>query len=360
MFHSASIGIDFHANKNEVHAINKNTGEYATATLSGNPDDLIKWIDDQGFEEPLRCVYESGPTGFVLARALIENGIACSVAATSKLPSRKDKKKNDRVDAKYLARMLMSGAITEVWIPSEEEESLRDLSRLRGEVAKDLTRAKQRVTSFLLIKGVKYEKGKKRWTKMFFKWAADYEFVHATDTYVLRDKLAEVLRLQGRLEGVEAEILRIIGEHPKLDEAMRRLMCIHGIGLVTSFSSVAEIGNFRRFKNGSALASYLGLMPSESSTGDKTTHGKVTKQGNSHLRRLLLEAASSYSKPFRALKEDGMDKTVPPLVRTKAVQCSKRLRKRRVHLAKRGKNANKAKCAIARELAEWIYYVAVM
>ena len=134
MRHSTSIGIDAHAKTNSVCALVHDTGEVREARLSSDPAELVAWIRAQRLPEPLRCVYEAGPTGFVLARALEEAGILCDVAATPKLPKRSDRVKSDRVDAEWLARMLESGAVRAVRVPSEREESLRHLSHLRGQL----------------------------------------------------------------------------------------------------------------------------------------------------------------------------------------------------------------------------------
>ena len=310
------------------------------------------------FTEPLCCCYEAGPTGFGLARKLIEANINCIVVATSKLPRRTDRQKNDRIDAQWLARMLGAGSVRPVHIPTVEEESLCHLSRLRGEVASDLRREKQRVRSFLLVTKTSYTLTKKYWSKTFYKWASSYAFACPADSFVFRYKVSAVLRLEERLTQIEGEIIRIIDASPALASKMARLMCIHGIGKVTAFSLVCEVYDFSRFSRGSAFASYIGLVPSENSTGQKTSHGKLTKTGNSHLRRLLVEAAGCYSRPIKAIKEENVN--APEAVRVKAAKCTSRLKKRRAALKKRGVMANKAKVAIARELCEWIYHIAVM
>lgn len=358
MRYSTSIGIDTHSKKNSVCAIIADTGELRQTTLAGNPSELIRWVFEQRFPEPFCCCYESGPTGFGLARALVEAGIPCVVAATSKLPVRIDRQKNDRIDAEWLARMLAAGSVRAARVPSVEEEALCHLSRLRGEIASDLRAAKQRITSFLLLTGTEYTRSKRRWTKTFRNWAETYEFAQPADTFVFRDKLAAVYRLEERLAAVEAEILRIIAGSAELSERMARFESIYGIGKVAAFSLVCEVHDFERFRNGSAFASYLGLVPSEHSTGKKNAHGKTTKTGNSHLRRILMETASMYSRPVKLAKSE--DPRVPELVRAKALACAHRLRKRRIALIDRGMNRNKAKAAIARELAEWIYWIAVM
>ena len=289
---------------------------------------------------------------------MVAGGVACTVAATSKLSYRVDRQKNDRADARWLAQQMLAGGVRAVRVPTPEEESLCHLSRLRGEVASDLRRAKQRVSSFLLLTNTEYNLTKKKWSKTFYRWAESHEFDQPADTFAFRCKVSAVLRLEERLAEVEAEIMRVVAASPKLSERMSRFTCIHGIGKVSAFSLVCEVHDFDRFKNGASFASYLGLVPSESSSGKKVSRGAIAKQGNSHLRRVLVEAASCYSKQFKAVKSE--DAAVPEAVRAKADRCAVRLRKRRAALKERNVSANKAKVAVARELAEWIYYIAVM
>ena len=253
---------------------------------------------------------------------------------------------------------MLAGGVRAVRVPTPEEESLCHLSRLRGEVASDLRRAKQRVSSFLLLTNTEYNLTKKKWSKTFYRWAESHEFDQPADTFAFRCKVSAVLRLEERLAEVEAEIMRVVAASPKLSERMSRFTCIHGIGKVSAFSLVCEVHDFDRFKNGASFASYLGLVPSESSSGKKVSRGAIAKQGNPHLRRVLVEAASCYSKQFKAVKSE--DAAVPEAVRAKADRCAARLRKRRAALKERNVSANKAKVAVARELAEWIYYIAVM
>ncbi|MEG0419244.1 IS110 family transposase, partial [Gordonibacter sp.] len=339
-------------------AIVTQTGEIRECVLSEDPAQLISWIEENDFPKPIGCVYESGPTGFCLARSLISAGIACTIAATSKLSYRVDRQKNDRADAKWLAQQFITGMVRAVHLPTPEEESLCHLSRLRGEVAADLRRAKQRVSSFLLLTKTEYRLTKKRWTKMFFKWAADHEFPQSADTFAFRCKMNAVLRLEERLSEIEAEILRVISENSELASRMARFICIHGIGKVAAFSLTCEVYGFERFRNGAAFASFVGLVPSESSSGKKIARGAIAKQGNSHLRRILVEAAGCYSRPFKVVKSE--DASIPEVVRAKAEKCANRLKKRRAALKKRGLSPNKAKVAVARELAEWIYWIAVL
>ena len=358
MKHSTCIGIDAHSQSNVVCALDTQTGEICEGRLSADPRELRKWIEQRAFPEPLACVYEAGPTGFGLARHLSSAGIECFVAATSKLPRRTDRAKNDRNDAEWLARQLSAGAVRKVRIPSPEEESLCRLSKLRGEAAQDLRRAKQRVQSFLLLTGTEYTLTKKRWTKTFVSWAESYVFPSPEDTFTFKEKVSEFKRASERLQRIDGEIERVVGSSPALQDKMARLTCIHGIGRVTAFSLLCEVYDFERFSRGSAFASFLGLVPSESSTGKKTSRGSITKLGNTNLRRLLVESASCYSRRPNpaARKYEGVSSAVA----AKARKCEDRLFARRRKLRERGVAANKAKLAVARELAEWIYYIMVM
>lgn len=358
MRYSTIVGIDTHSKKNAVCAIVTQTGEVCETVLSEDPAQLVSWIEGHGFQKPVGCVYESGPTGFGLARSLADAGIACTVAATSKLSYRVDRQKNDRADARWLAQQFAAGMVRAVHVPTPEEESLCHLSRLRGEVASDLRRAKQRVSSFLLLTKTEYTLTRKRWSKAFYRWAEGYEFAQPADTFAFRYKMSAVLRLEERLSEVEAEILRVIALNPELSARMARFTCIHGIGKVAAFSLVCEVYGFERFRNGAAFASFIGLVPSESSSGKKVSRGAIAKQGNSHLRRILVEAANCYSRPFKVVR--GEDASVPEAVRAKAERCTDRLRKRMAALKERGLPPSKAKVAVARELAEWVYWIAVM
>lgn len=225
MRYSTIVGIDTHSKKNAVCAIVPETGEMREAVLSEDPEQLLAWIVEQDFPKPVGCVYESGPTGFGLARSLVAGGVACTVAATSKLSYRVDRQKNDRADARWLAQQMLAGGVRAVRVPTPEEESLCHLSRLRGEVASDLRRAKQRVSSFLLLTNTEYNLTKKKWSKTFYRWAESHEFDQPADTFAFRCKVSAVLRLEERLAEVEAEIMRVVAASPKLSERMSRFTC---------------------------------------------------------------------------------------------------------------------------------------
>lgn len=358
MKHSTCIGIDAHSRKNALCAIDTETGEKREAMLSADPADTLRWIRESGFSEPIACVYEAGPTGFGLARKLQEAGIDCAVAVTSKLAYPKNKMKTDRADAEWLARQLIAGSVRRVAIPTPEEESLRHLSKLRASAADDLKAAKQQVKSFLLLTGTRYTRTKTLWTRKFFEWAASYEFPEPADTFVFREKVAEVARRQGRLDRIEAEIERIIEASPELRDKAARLTAIYGIGKVTAHSLICEVYDFGRFPKGSSFAAFLGLTPSERSSGEKTARGSITKMGSANGRRLMIEAASAYSRRIPRIPK--VPKGVSASVAAEAEKCADRLTRRRRYLEERGVIANKAKVAVARELAEWVWHIMVM
>ena len=249
MRYSTSIGIDTHSRKNAVCEIVAQTGEIREAVLSEDPAQLVSWIEGGCFPEPIGCAYETGPTGFDLARALEAAGISCAVAATSRPSYRVDRQKHGRADARWLAQQLAAGGAGVARIPTPEEESLCHLSRLRGEVASDLRRAKQRVSSFLLPAGTKFTLTKKSWSKAFYAWAASYEFAQPADTFTFRCETGAVTGLEERLAEVEAEIMRIVSQSPELAGLMARPACIYGIGRVSAFSLVCEVHDFERFKH---------------------------------------------------------------------------------------------------------------
>ena len=358
MKYSICIGIDTHARKNAVCALDTDTGEAVTATLPGDPEVVADWIEAQGFGGSVHAVYEAGPTGFRLARTLRGRGIGCTVIAPSKTAYPHDRDKRDPKDAEWLARLLASGAVRGVYVPTEEQEALCRLSKLRDETVRDLKRAKQRLKSFVLVRGVRYTRTKKFWTKSFMSWAESLVLDDEVDTVVFRHKFAAVRRQLEDLERIDREIDEVVASRPELAAMVARLTCVHGIGRVTAFSLVAEVYDFGRFRRGSALASYLGLVPSESSSGERVARGGITKLGNSHLRRLLVEAAGCYGAGANVARAQRTD--VSPAVAAKAAACRDRLLKRRQALRERGVPANKAKVAIARELAEWIYHIMVM
>jgi transposase len=356
MQYSTIIGVDVHARSNTAYALDTLTGAVAQKRLPADAGALVRWIDENAFSAPVCCCYESGPTGFALARELHAQGVGCAVAAVSRLPKASDGKKSDPIDAERLCRLFMSGAVTEVWLPPAAQEAHRSLSRLRAQASKDAARAKQRATSFLLAKGMSCEH--ENWTAGWRAWAKGAGFCYPEERWALDEYLAEAARLEARVRDIDARIAAFKAEHGEYGGVIARLEAINGIGPVTAFALAVEVGDFSRFRTAAQFASYLGLVPSEHSSGERRHTGHITKCGNPYLRRLLIECASPCTRARRMAPAAGTG--LPPLVKGHIERCNRRLKARRAALDARGKQANKAKCAIAREMAEWIYHIATM
>jgi transposase len=337
-------------------AIERESGVFKRIKMSSEYEDTLKHIRTLKMSEPYLVVYESGPTGFGLARYLNDEGIKCEVCATSKMPKDISKKKNDKRDAETIARQAIAGTLHFVYIPTPHEQTLRDLSHHYAQCSKAVTAAKQRVSSFMLTRNIRYKKGCKLWSKAFLRWAEELAFEDEADAFIFNDNVAEVKRLIERKEAVLALIEQLAITDAQLGRDMSRLLCISGIGTVISFALISEVNDFKRFSNGAAFASYIGLVPSEDSSGDKRSTGRITKQGNSHLRRMLVEAMNpSRRKGSPPVKVCGQ--IVDPHIRSMAARCDERLAKRRADMKRRCKSPNKTKVALARELSEWVYYI---
>jgi transposase len=356
MYYPPIIWIDTHAKTNSLFAIEWQSGEVARTRLGSDYRDILGWIEGLPLEGPYKAFYESGPTGFGLARYLNAAGVACEVCAASKVPKGDKRKKNDRRDAEALGRQGVAGTLRSVYVPTPREQTLRDLSHHRAQCSKDLKAAKQRVTSYMLAHDIRYTEGRKPWTKAFSEWAGSLPFDDEVDAWVFHDKIAEVERLMERKKAVTGRIEEAVAKDEGLRSGMARLCAVNGIGLVTAFTLVSEVNDFTRFSNGGALAAYLGLIPSEDSSGDKHSCGRITKQGNPRIRSCLIECVG-VRRGARPKPGVILGCAVDPKAASLARRCGERMERRRTALAAKGKSPNKVKVALARELAEWVYYI---
>jgi transposase len=360
MYHRNIIGIDTHTKSNSLFALDRESGEVRRVRTDGKPESVARCIKAFGLEGTLEAVYESGPTGFTLARYLEGEGIPCVIAATSKMPHDNSRVKNDRRDAEALARLEAAGTLHHIYIPTPLQESRCDLSHHIFQVSRELTCARQRVDMFLVKRGISYKPGAKRWTKTHIRWLNALDFANPLDAYTLHSKVSEVEHLQTIKDGLTAKLAEVVAQSSEdVRAGVGRLMAVYGIGLTTAFAFVSEVYDYTRFKNGAAFASFLGITPSEDSTGTHHVTGAITKQGNAHLRRLALEVVGVPRIPSG-------HRTFPPCaiipapdVVAMAERANRRIEKRRAHLKGRGKSANKTKVALARELTSWIYYLMV-
>jgi transposase len=308
--------------------------------------------------ERLTFCYEAGPTGYGLYRQIKSLGFECLVVAPSLIPKKPgDRVKTNRRDAQSLARLLRAGELTAVWVPDPRHEAIRDLSRARGAAVEDLRSKRQQVSAFLLRQGLHYA-GKKSWTKAHMSWLASQKLEHWEQRLAFEEMLLAVRQAQERIERLEQAIRTAVPDW-SLCEVVTALMAMRGIDLVAATTLLAEIGDLSRFQTPRELMAYLGLVPSEDSTGDTVKRGPITKAGNRRARRTLVECAWSYRHPARVgRKKQEKVAAAPKIVREIAWKAQCRLTARYRTLTRNGKLANVAVTAVARELAGFIWAIA--
>jgi transposase len=325
--------------------------------LTPNHQEILEWIGS--LPSPVSVTYEAGPTGFGLARALDAAGIDCVVAAPSKLirPTG-DRVKTDTRDAALLARLLHLGEIVEVAIPSLQQEAARDLVRAREDCRGDLMSARHRISKLLLRYGIVYYGGK-AWTGVHEHWlrAQRFDSVAVQLAYdTAFDAMLATVDRRNRLDRAIAEM----AADSEFTPVVTRLGCLRGISTLTAFGLAVEIGAWDRF-TGRSIGAYAGLVPTEYSSGATRTQGGLTKTGNSHVRRLLVEAAWHHRKPYRPGHQLRCRWDVAsPAARARGQAANRRLHARWVHFDQRKKRPVVANAAIARELAGWCWSLAIM
>lgn len=306
----------------------------------------------------LHVCYEAGPTGFTLCRRLREIGIECDVVAPSLIPSKAGERvKTDRRDARKLAHFLRSGDLTPVYVPDEAVEALRDLERARHAAKRAERTARHQLTKFLLRYDRRYDGPGRTWSARHLDWIRAQRFAHEAQNRVLRDYLKAVEDQTERVDRLTKDLEELV-EQTALAPLVRALQAFRGIRLVTAVIIAAELGDLRRFATARQLMAYLGLVPSEESTGTRRRQGRITRAGNSHVRWILVEAAWHYCRPplmSKALRR--RNQGVAEGVRAIAWKAQKRLNNRYYQLARKGKNPQKAVVAVARELAGFLWAV---
>jgi transposase len=305
----------------------------------------------------LTFCYEAGPTGYGLHRLIGKLGHDCIVAAPSLIPKKPgDRVKTNRRDAVGLAKLLRAGELTTVWVPDERHEAMRDLSRAREAARKDLKGKRQQVSSFMLRLGQHYP-GKTTWGRAHMNWLMLQKLEHREQRIVLEELLGAVRQESERVERLEQAIRDAVPEW-SLAEVVTALQAMRGIDLVAAVTVLAEIGDLSRFQTPRELMAYLGLVPSESSTGDTVNRGGITKAGNGRARRILVEAAWSYRYPPRVSCEKQIKVAAAPrAVREIAWKAQMRLCGRFRSLARKGKRPTVVATAIARELSAFIWAI---
>ena len=303
---------------------------------------------------PILCAYEAGPCGYGLQRALREQGLPCQVIAPSLIPRKPgDRIKTDRRDARRLAELLEGGLLTEVHAPSPEDEAVRDLCRAREDAKEDQVRARHRLGKFLLRRGLRWSR--KSWTVIHQQWLRGLRLEHLADQAIFDAYCIALDQATERVRMVELALQGWASAEPYATP-VSWLRCFHGIDTVTAMTLVTELHDFRRFRRPRELMSYLGLIPSEHSSGGHTQRGGITKTGNGHARRVLIECAWHYRHPAkvsRALhqRREGQ----PARVIAIADRAHRRLSGRYRRMTARGKEHNKAVVAVARELVGFLW-----
>lgn len=365
MEHNTTIvGLDAH----------KNSIEIVTAETAGNQEvrhygktggDMtsldkairkLRSVRSNGAE--LRFVYEAGPCGYEIYRHLTKQGFQCAVVAPSMIPKKSGNRiKNDRRDAENLARLERAGELTKVYIPREEDEAMRDLTRAREDAVKAQRAARQLLGAFMLRHGHRYS-GSKSWTPAHMKWLSDITMPHPAQQITLQEYIHTITESTGRVARLTDQIQKLLPEW-RLEPIVKALQALRGVAPIVATTTVAEIGDMNRFEKPKQLMTYLGLIPSEHSSGESIKRGGITKTGNGHVRRALVEAAQAYSFPARIsrplLKRQ---EDLPQSIREIAWKAQVRLCGRFRRLMARGKQRNKVVTAIARELAAFMWAIA--
>lgn len=360
MFHPTSIGLDVHARSVSACAINALSGEIVEERFDyPGKGELFDFIG--GFEDA-QCVYEAGPTGFDLCRKITQMGVECVVCAPSKLPEAKgDKVKTDRRDARNLARFLAAGITVPVHVPTLEEEGARDLSHAQECAREDLTRIRMRIDALLLKYGYHYDDGG-RWTREHRDWLAKVELPTPESMFILHECIEEEKLANARKERIEDEISRAAASSSKRRQ-IENITCLRGVGIITAYCLTAAVCDWELYTP-RTISSYLGLIPSEDSSGETRSQGRITKSGNKHARKLLVEAAWHHAKDYRPDRKvkrlKGAFEKASPRVQEAAERANMRLNRRWDHFKARGMKSVKTSVAISRELAVWCQVLATM
>ena len=354
------IGLDVHA-QTVVIAIAEAGGEVRNyGTVSSDLEVLeriMRRIKTAHPASELRVCYEAGPTGFVIARRFAQLGIDCIVVAPSLVPSRAGERiKTDRRDAAKLARLHRAGELDAVNVPNACDEAMRDLCRARTDAVQDLRRSRAQLKAFLLRNGYRYS-GKSSWTEAHQRYLRELVLPHGAQRVVLEDSLRAITTAEERIQRLEEQMEALL-ESWEMKPVVEALMGLRGFQIVGAMIMVSELGGAWRFDHPRQLMGYLGLVPSEESTGSSRRQGGITKAGNGHARWLLIEAAHHYRLPPKISKElskrqEGLSKEIKDC----SWKAQTRLHSRIIKLSARGKRQNKVMVAVARELAGFVWAI---
>lgn len=354
------VGLDVHKETISVAVARNDRGDAEfLGTIPNSTQAIAKLLRRLGPVENLFFCYEAGPCGYGIYRQLKMAGVASIVVAPSLVPQRPGERvKTDRRDAIKLARLLRSGELTPVWVPSEEQEALRDLVRAREDAKEDILRKRHQLNKFLLRLDIRPPQGIRSWTQAHRQWLAQLQLQHVAQRIVLAEYLHALRDAESRAERLEREIGTLSEDHPQ-SALIDSLQCLRGVALVTSVTVTAELGDLTRFHSAKQAMDYVGLVPSEHSSGSTQRRGSITKSGNAHARNALVEAAWHYrhtpnvGKGLRTRQKDQ-----PEEVKQIAWKAQHRLNLKYRRLLGRGKPKQVAIVAVARELVGFMWAIA--
>jgi len=356
---TAFVGLDVHKDSTAVAvAAPGRAAAQFIGTCGPQLAQLLKVLSRLGSPQSVLVAYEAGPCGYGLARHLSAHGYRCEVIAVSKMPRRPGERvKTDRRDALTLASYLRSAELTSVVIPDERDEAIRDLVRAREDAVRARLKARHQLKAMLLRHGCRYD-GKRSWTLAHERYLAKVTFEHPAQDIAYAEYRSAVREAHERVERLSGALQDQVTSW-RWRSLVQALMALRGVQLVTAATLVAELGDLKRFSHPKLLMSYVGLVPSEYSTGQTRVQGKITKTGNGHVRRVLIESAWSYRLAARMsqpllVRNEGQ----PTTVRDIAWRAQLRLCGRFRRLKARGVHQNKVCVAIARELTGFIWHIA--
>jgi transposase len=355
------VGLDVHKDSIAVAYVVQDHGAEVVSlgNIGTRPCDINQLIRRLQSKSPhLVLVYEAGPCGYWLYRYLTQKGHVCWVVAPSLIPKKPgDRVKTNRRDAIKLARLMRSGDLTPVYVPKVEDEAIRDLCRAREDAIRDLKTAKFRLKAFLLRQDIRYT-GRATWGPAHLRWLSEVVCPTPAQQIVFQEYVRAVTEHTERLQRLEQELHEHVSTW-RLQPVVEALQSLRGVQFTVAVTLVAELGDLTRFDNPRQLMSYLGLIPSEYSSGDRRRQGGITKAGNTHARRVLIEGAWAYRYPAKVSRHLQLRlETLPKPLQDISWKAQVRLCQRYRRLIGRGKNPNQVVVAIARELSAFIWAIA--
>lgn len=358
---SIFVGLDVHKNSIEIALAEagRNGEVRSYGKIDGSVaalDKVIRKLVSKGSE--LHFAYEAGPCGYGVFRHLTAQGFDCIVVAPSMIPKQSGNRiKNDRRDAIMLARLHRAGELTAVYVPDSEDEAMRDLTRSREDAKASERKAKQRLSAFFLRSGHRFS-GRTPWSVAHFRWIAGIKMPHPAQQIALQEYVDALTECTRRVARLTEQIQQLLQQWRLLPVA-KAVQALRGVSLIVAATTIAEIGDLKRFENPSELMAYLGLVPSEHSSGETTKRGAITKAGNGHVRRVLVEAAWAYRLPARVSRVlNRRQEDLSPEICAISWKAQLRLCARFKRLLSKGKSKQVIVTAIARELCAFMWAIA--